>query len=144
MTDTLTTPTRYAGITDYNANFAEIIRGNIRRANAGMPIADIRTPAGPTSRAMLAAGEIVVVDQYVRFVDTITSGSRVTGRDVTSGRDATGTVVAIHYPAGLGYYTDTPNDRPERSRRYTLSTGTTYPTGGEYRPIVECATLTTA
>lgn len=70
----------------------------------------------------------------------IAIGDRVTGRCVTLGSHYTGTVAAIHYPSGLGYYSSTPTGLPAYGNRYTLvDSGEHYSTGGPVEPIVECA-----
>ncbi len=65
--------------------------------------------------------------------DEIAVGDTVTGRDTTTQRTTTGTVTGILYPRGLGYYSDTPTDITDPSRRNYYIT-----TRGR-KAIVECA-----
>lgn len=69
----------------------------------------------------------------------IAVGDQITGRDVTTGRDATGVVTSIRYPHGLGCFSTTPNNRPTWERRYRITTNETYSTGGTITAMVECA-----
>lgn len=71
--------------------------------------------------------------------DQIRVGDRVRGRETSGQHQAEGVVTAIHYPVGLGYYQDEPNDRPAWGRNYTIDTGKTYTSGGPMLVIVECA-----
>lgn len=71
--------------------------------------------------------------------DEIRVGDLVQGRETSGQHQTEGVVTTIHYPAGLGYYQDEPNDQPAYLRNYTIDTGKTYTSGGPMLVIVECA-----
>ncbi len=66
-------------------------------------------------------------------------GDQARGRDVTSQGWVDGTVVKILYPTGLGYFTETPNDRPAFERRYELSVASLVADAPAFSVLVECA-----
>lgn len=71
--------------------------------------------------------------------DEIRVGDRVRGRETSGQYQTEGIVTTVHYPRGLGYYQDEPNDQPAYLRNYTIDTGKTYTSGGRMLVIVECA-----
>lgn len=90
------------------------------------------TEQWPYHRTTKLGAEAAGMEYDPLFARLIAVGDRVCGRDVTLQHEVEGVVTAIHYPRGLGYFQQEPNDRPARGRRYSIDTG-------EMTTIVESA-----